>query len=83
MPATRAYVLSLYRAILREARQMPTDNRRQFVQKKARLAFRESKQQRNPEELQFLIQLAEVQLENVTRQRQLLNQLKQQGNLKS
>ena len=61
---------------------MPTANRQQWVRAKARQEFRGNKDVCGPE-LGFLIQLAEVQLDNLLSQQQHLNTLKQQGNLKS
>lgn len=81
--STRQRALALYRALLREARLMPTENRRAFVAKKARLEFEASRGQTAAEEVEFSLQLGEVQLDNVRHQQLLLNQLKQEGNLKS
>lgn len=79
---SRSKVLSLYRALLREARQMPTENRRQFVKLKSRQEFRSAAALSDPQAIEFSIALAETQLDNVTRQRQLLNELRDEGNLK-
>ena len=76
--------MSLYRAFLREARQMPTENRRIFVEKKARFEFEENKALlESSQEAEFLLLYADTQLENVTKQRELLNALKAEGQLKS
>jgi hypothetical protein len=50
---------SLYRAILREARQLPTLNRRFFVEQKARVEFRAAVTASGPD-LDFKLQLAAV-----------------------
>jgi hypothetical protein len=79
----RARVLSLLRAILREARGMPTENRRRYVEKRARAEFREGSEAATPGEADFLVRLAETQLENCAVQRTLLAELKRKGQLKS
>jgi hypothetical protein len=80
---SRSAVLALYRAFLREARLMPTDNRRRLVAHRAREGFRQHRHLTEGSELEFQLQLAEVQLDNVQHQRQLLNSLKDKGALKS
>jgi len=80
--ATPSRVLSLYRALLREARLMPTANRRQFIEERAGREFRAGGSASDPQQIAFLISLAEVQVDNAAAQRQLLQQLHQQGNLK-
>jgi hypothetical protein len=55
---------------------------RQFVKLKAREEFRKAAALADPQAVEFSIALAETQLENVTRQRQLLNELRDEGNLK-
>lgn len=77
----RQKVLALYRAFLREAKLMPTANRQQYIRAKARHAFRESKELTGSE-CEFAMRLADTQLDNVTRQRELLNDLAKEGNLK-
>lgn len=82
----RARVLSLFRAILREARGMPTANRRAYVEKRARAEFREGAATAggaSSEQAAFLVALAETQLENAAVQRRLLSELKRKGQLKS
>jgi hypothetical protein len=82
-PAARQRVLALYRALLREGRLMPTENRKQFVWQRVRAAFRDARTQDDAQQLEFLLQLGDTQLENLTVQRQLLNKLAEEGNLKS
>ena len=54
--------LKLYREILRAARRMPTQNRRTHICKVARLEFEANRDVQNPEQIQFLVQLAETQV---------------------
>jgi hypothetical protein len=84
-PDHRARVLSLFRAILREARGMPTENRRTYIEKRAKVEFREGAVAgaASSEEAAFLVALAETQLENAMVQRRLLSELKRKGQLKS
>lgn len=79
---SRQLSLSLFRRILREARLMPTANRRVFVRERARAAWRDAQHENDPEKLAFHLQLGETQLENVTVQRLLLTKLAEEGNLK-
>jgi hypothetical protein len=81
--AHRARVLALFRAILREARGMPTQNRRDYVVKRARAEFGEGAAAATRDEADFLVRLAETQLENVQVQRRLLTELQRKGQLKS
>mmetsp|Transcript_15284 Transcript_15284/g.38109 ORF Transcript_15284/g.38109 Transcript_15284/m.38109 type:complete len:94 (+) Transcript_15284:370-651(+) len=80
--ALRAHVLSMYRSFLREARLMPTTNRRLFIETKVRRDFRAHAGESDPQELAVLLAACEAQLETAHTQRVLLNQLKAQGNLK-
>mmetsp|Transcript_28956 Transcript_28956/g.53214 ORF Transcript_28956/g.53214 Transcript_28956/m.53214 type:complete len:85 (+) Transcript_28956:271-525(+) len=75
-------VLGMYRKLIREARLLPTNNRKNYVLKKARKDFEDSRQEVDPERLRFLYSLAEVQYDNLKVQRTLLNKLKAEGNLK-
>lgn len=77
----RQHVLALYRAFMREAMLMPTVNRQQYIKAKARHEFRQNKDLTGLE-CEFAIQLADTQLDNVVRQRKLLNDLAKEGNLK-
>lgn len=58
------------------------DNRRQHVERKARHYFKHFKAATDPDTIDFQVKLAETQLDNVIMQRQLLNQLAEEGNLK-
>lgn len=73
--------LRLYRRLLRAARLMPTDNRKQLVLRRSRLEFEDSRQC-SAEEAAFLLQLGEVQLDNAVIQAEHLRQLQQSGHLK-
>ena len=55
---------------------------RQFVKLKSRQEFRSAAALSDRQAIEFSIALAETQLDNVTRQRQLLNELRDEGNLK-
>lgn len=61
---------------------MNADNRRQHVQRKARHDFKQFRAATDPDIIDFQVKLAETQLDNVIMQRQLLNQLAEEGNLK-
>ena len=65
--------LSLYRAILRAARLMPTSNRRQYIQKKARAEFESSRGERDPARIQFLMDYGLLSLDNILAQAAHLN----------
>jgi hypothetical protein len=80
--ARRAQVLGLFRAFLREARLLPTEVRRDYVRNKARHEFKASVAAADPQQAEFLLQFGELQLENLTLQRKLLNQLRDEGKLK-
>lgn len=66
--------LSLYRAILRAARQMPTSNRRQYILKKARAEFEASRAEKDPARVQFLLDYGSVSLDNINAQAAHLNE---------
>ena len=85
MNPARAHALSLYRAILRQARLLPTAggaSRRDFVQRKARHEF-EGARALGGDEQAFAVALGEAQLDNLREQQRLLNQLAAEGNLKT
>mmetsp|Transcript_17577 Transcript_17577/g.35010 ORF Transcript_17577/g.35010 Transcript_17577/m.35010 type:complete len:91 (+) Transcript_17577:121-393(+) len=64
----RVQSLSLYRRLLRSARQMPTPNRRAFVEQKTRVEFRENSFETDPKEIRFLLMLGETNLDTVNTQ---------------
>lgn len=61
-------MLKLYRGILRGARRMPTKNRRQYIEAKARAEFKAGATETRPERIAFHIALAETSLETVRTQ---------------
>jgi hypothetical protein len=61
---------------------LPTEVRRDYVRNKARHEFRASMAAADPQQVQFLVQFGELQLENLSLQRKLLNQLRDEGKLK-
>lgn len=65
------------------ARLMPSSNRRQFVERKARAEYEKHKEAAEPGELDFLLGFARTQLENVVLQAQHLTKLQAQGYLKN
>lgn len=80
-PTQAQRALSLYRQLLREARQMPTTNRQRFVRQRARQGF-EAGRDALGDDLEQLMRLGETQLENAAVQRRVLCELHRQGNLK-
>ena len=66
--ATRTQSLSLYRSLLRAARQLPTRNRRQYVLTKAKHEFTLARAETDPEKLTFLLTYGYTCLENVQSQ---------------
>lgn len=82
MPPANAQALALYRALLREARRMPTANRRQFIRQRVRDEFRAAARLTDDTAVAFRLSLAETQLDNITVQRELLSRLESEGNLK-
>ena len=73
--------INLYRQILRAAKLMPTENRKLHVRRKARAEFEKSRhvdeQQQN-----FLLALADTQVDNIEAQARHLQQLVTTGKLK-
>lgn len=65
---TRSQSLSLYRSLLRAARQLPTRNRRQYVLSKAKHEFTTARTESDPEKLTFLFTYGLTCLENVESQ---------------
>ena len=51
-------VLSVYRKILKVAEKMPTEERRSWVKLTARRKFKESKEMKDEQEIDFNLQLA-------------------------
>ncbi len=53
----------------------PTENRRQWVRERARREFEAARDERDPEQLEFLYRLGETQLETLQLQSQHLSRL--------
>ena len=67
--------LTLYRALLRGARQMPTTKRRQFVEQRVRASFRQMQTETNAEEIAQALQLGWTHLDTIHVQAQHLSRL--------
>ncbi|KAK3278743.1 hypothetical protein CYMTET_13338 [Cymbomonas tetramitiformis] len=68
-------VIALYRALWKEAAKMPTEYRRDFIRRRIRRDFEASKNESDPEQVQFLVQLGHTQLENITVQAEHLSEV--------
>lgn len=66
--SSRAQVLDLYRAMLRESKQFSAYNYRTYAIRKIRDAFRENKNLKDPLEIQTLVNKAKRDLEMIRRQ---------------
>ncbi|XP_036302181.1 LYR motif-containing protein 4 isoform X3 [Pipistrellus kuhlii] len=66
--SSRARVLDLYRAMLRESKQFSAYNYRTYAIRKIRDAFRENKNVKDPVEIQTLVNKAKRNLEIIHRQ---------------
>ncbi|XP_059544506.1 LYR motif-containing protein 4 isoform X1 [Myotis daubentonii] len=66
--SSRARVLDLYRAMLRESKQFSAYNYRTYAIRKIRDAFRENKNMKDPVEIQALVNKAKRDLEMIRRQ---------------
>lgn len=73
--ASRSKALSLYRKLLRSAMKMPTPNRQNYVIKKTREEYRANKGITDPKEIDFLIRLADTNLDTVLVQAEHLTKL--------
>ncbi|KAF9969205.1 hypothetical protein BGZ73_008556 [Actinomortierella ambigua] len=78
---TRAQALSLYRKLIRIGKAMPTENRSRLVLTRVRGDFRENLHETDPEEIQAMIQLAELQVDNLEIQKNHLTELSKNPNL--
>eukprot|EP00741_Cyanophora_paradoxa_P010014 tig00000157_g9700.t1 len=77
-PGPRAQeALSLYRAILRAAKGMPTDNRVGFIRAKTRHEYDKARGETDPEKIDFLLRLGWTQLDSIQVQAQHLTELAQ------
>lgn len=73
--------LGLCRQILRAAKLMPTENRRLHIVRKARAEFDKSKQA-DPQQREFLLALADTQIDNIEAQARHMQELVATGLLK-
>lgn len=58
-------VLGLYRKLLKLGKAMPTETRSSLVLSRVRSDFRANMQETDPQEVENMIQLAEVQVDNL------------------
>ncbi|KAI9217938.1 hypothetical protein BC828DRAFT_389935 [Blastocladiella britannica] len=77
----RTGTLSLYRALLRVAKNMPTEERRVLLTKRTRQEFRRNKDLVDPAEVQEALALGEVQLENFSRIQKHLSTIQRQPSI--
>ncbi|KAF9426764.1 hypothetical protein BGZ94_006041 [Podila epigama] len=77
----RARVLSLYRQLLRIGKAMPTETRSSLVLSRVKGDFRSNIAEKDTEEIEAMIQLAELQVDNLTIQRDHLTELAKNPNL--
>ena len=63
--ATRARALSLYRKLIRSAAEMPTPNRQNYIISKTRDEYRANKNITDPEQIEFLVRLADTNLDTI------------------
>jgi hypothetical protein len=73
--ATRTRALSLYRKLVRSAAKMPTPNRQNYIITKTRDEYRANRAISDPEEIEFLIRLADTNLDTVLVQAEHLTKL--------
>ncbi|XP_006141303.1 LYR motif-containing protein 4 isoform X1 [Tupaia chinensis] len=66
--SSRAQVLDLYRAMLRESKHFSSYNYRTYAVRRIRDAFRENKNVKDPVEIQALVSKAKRDLEIIRRQ---------------
>ncbi|XP_062953940.1 LYR motif-containing protein 4 isoform X4 [Cynocephalus volans] len=66
--SSRAQVLDLYRAMLRESKHFSSYNYRTYAVRRIRDAFRENKNVKDPVEIQTLVNKAKRDLEIIRRQ---------------
>lgn len=65
MAELRREALRLYRAIYRAAAKMPSRDRRDYVRRRLRFEYDQHRHEPNPERIQFLLRLADTQLDTV------------------
>ncbi|KAG0298974.1 hypothetical protein BGZ98_010390 [Dissophora globulifera] len=74
-------VLGLYRTLLRIGKAMPTETRSSLVLFRVRADFRANIAEKDPQQIENMIQLAEVQVDNLEIQRDHLTELAKNPNL--
>lgn len=75
LTATAQRALSLYRAIWRASRGMPTLRRTTYVRDKLREEYEQSRKETNPDKVSFALSYAELQLETIKIQAKSLSAL--------
>ncbi|KAG0048484.1 hypothetical protein BGZ83_006571 [Gryganskiella cystojenkinii] len=78
---TQPKVLHLYRKLLRIGKAMPTETRSALVLSRVKGDFRANAKEIDPEEIESMIQLAELQVDNMEIQRDHLTELAKNPNL--
>ncbi|KAF8940198.1 hypothetical protein EDD21DRAFT_367011 [Dissophora ornata] len=74
-------VLELYRKLLKIGKAMPTETRSTLVLTRVKADFRANKAEKDSQEIEGMIQLAEVQVDNLEIQRDHLTELSKNPNL--
>ncbi|KAF9148911.1 hypothetical protein BG015_009312 [Linnemannia schmuckeri] len=74
-------VLSLYRKLLKIGKAMPTETRQALVLSRVKSDFRTNAAEKDPQEIEGMIQLAELQVDNLEIQRDHLTELSRNPNL--
>ncbi|KAF9908185.1 hypothetical protein BX616_000221 [Lobosporangium transversale] len=74
-------VLQLYRKLLKIGKAMPTETRSALVMSRVKADFRSNKAEKDPQEIENMIQLAEIQVDNLEIQREHLTELSKNPNL--
>ena len=79
---TQLKVFSLYRSLLRAAKTMPTKNREIYVTKQARIEIEKEKNEKDPEQIDFLIRVGYGHEDTILTQAKHLSELLDQGILR-
>ncbi|KAF9329898.1 hypothetical protein BG006_007110 [Podila minutissima] len=77
----QARVLGLYRQLLKIGKAMPTETRSSLVLSRVKGDFRANIAEKDPEEIEAMVQLAELQVDNLQIQRDHLTELSKNPNL--
>ncbi|GJJ74302.1 hypothetical protein EMPS_06660 [Entomortierella parvispora] len=81
LPQQQARVRHLYRKLLRIGKAMPTETRSALVLSRVKGDFRAGINEKDPEEIESMIQLAELQVDNLQIQKDHLTELSKNPNL--